>query len=420
MLIRSLTFAVIMSGPIASAVQSQQAAACTTTWSRPRQITIGSAYVNIETPQIVHTHAGIALFGDNAFAVTPTDSGFMPVVGRPRSEHMIAGMLLRPDGATVPIPAPAGIRSFIDVRAAGEGGIAHVLWGSSADTSSMQFRHVNALWYARFDGTAWTRPELVLADSTLLWRHQLNSFVVADGRAHLTVLREDGPGIPEVLHVVRGPTGPSSVRRTGFRALYTDLIVDPRGPLWLATIASDRSDRAKVLIRRSDDGGQSWDKPVDLYRSGLGTAYDAKIIATPSGRLYAAWIVEPRSDVTGRADRILLATSNDRGTNWHPLPMITAVPDVRDLRLLPEGRDAAQIAFHTDEADGQVVWTRIDSAQSNPRVAFGPTWFAANLAAPTPDTLYLAWPEWRVAGPERIPALMLSRRRSCLESSAVP
>jgi hypothetical protein len=80
---------------------------------------------------------------------------------------------------------------------------------------------------------------------------------------------------------------------------------------------------------------------------------------------------------------------------------------------VPDGQGAVHLSFHHDGNGGQVTGVRFERAQWEGRVTFGPTPFAANLYAVTPDSLVMAWPEWRTAGPERIPAMMVSRWTSC-------
>lgn len=428
MLIRSLSLAPVIAGLLGSAAlialpgasrparPVAPAAACTTAWSTPRPIMIGPGYVHIDTPQIVATRAGVALFGDNAFAAKPTDSGFVAVAGWPRGAGMIAGVLLGRSGDVVPIPIPPGVRAFIGVRAASDGAVAHVFWAGSADTSSMQFLHVNSLWYARFDGVRWTTPELVLADSTFSWTLQRTAIAVAGGRAHVaTQIRRRASLLEDLLHVMRATNGPGFVTRPGFQAMYADLAAAPDGRLWLATITGGEGDRTRVVVRRGNRGGEpAWGDSVVLYRHARTAAYDPRIVVTPNGTLYVAWIVEPPGRVSGGADRIEVAVSTDHGATWRRLPPITAEPTVRDVHASADGPGGVQLTFHTDSAEGLVVVTRGDGAGWGPRTTFGPTWFAAVLAAPTSDTLYLAWLEWRDGGPERMPGLMLSRRRSCL------
>jgi hypothetical protein len=236
---------------------------------------IGTGYVMVDAPQVVATPEGTAFLGDNALAAEPTDSGFLPVVGWPRGAGMLAGIMIRPDGDVVPIPAPPGVRAFIAVRAVSDAGVAHVFWGGSADTSSLQFQHVNALWYAQFDGRRWTQPERIFADTSIQhWFPQPTAIVVAEGRAHVMTPLAGRMLGEDVLHVVRDAQGQGSVRRLGFAATYTSLAAYPDGVLVLATIRGKRPDRARVLMERSTDGGRSWSPPVEVYRSGLGTAYD--------------------------------------------------------------------------------------------------------------------------------------------------
>lgn len=377
---------------------------------------LGNGYVHVEAPQIVATRTGTAFLGDNAVAAEPTDSGFVPVAGWPRGAGMLAGFLVRPNGDVVALPSPPRVRAFIGVRAASHAGVAHVFWAGSADTSAHQWQHLNALWYARFDGDRWTEPEMVLADTTVLWASQSTSVVIADGRAHLTAPLNEGILGGNVLHVVRDAHGRGTAKRLGFQALYTHLAAYSDGTLVLATISGARPDRAQVLIRRSTDGGRSWDAPTVVYRSGLGTAYDPRLVVTPDGSLYAAWIVEAPG-VPGRAASIHASVSTDRGTTWRGLAAATAAPEVRDLWAVADGQGTVHIVFHSGENDGVAVGMSLLDDHWGSRFTRGPTPFAATMYALTPDSLYLAWHEWREGGPERIPSMMVSRRTLCPDIS---
>lgn len=425
MLTRSLTLAAAIAGLTATAALTavrntqhgittprQAAAPCTSTWSPHRAMMFGKGHIHIEAPQIVATRQGTAYLGDNAYAIAPTDSGFALLAGQPRGAAMLGGFLVRPDGAVVPIPGPPGVRAFIGVRATAHAGVAHVFWAGSADTSSAQWRHVNSLWYAQFDGERWTQPELILADTALIWMHQLTGVAFADGRAHLTTPVEGSTLVGDVLHVVRAAGGPGSATRLGFGALYTSLAAAPDGTLWLATIDGDRHDRARVLVRRSPDGGRSWSEPALVYRSGMGTAYDPRLAVTRDGSLYAAWIVEAATS-PGRAESIYVAFSADKGSTWRPLPALLGVPDVRDLWAIADASGRLHLSFHSGERDGRVVGAMLEGLQWGSRFTFGPTPFAAILSAPDTEAIHLTWYEWQAIGPDRIPRIMVSRRRFC-------
>jgi hypothetical protein len=378
---------------------------------------LGKGYIHVDAPQVVATRRGTAFLGDNALAAAPTDTGFVAVAGWPRGANMVAGFLVQPGGEVAPIPPPPGVRAFIGVRAASHDGIAHVFWAGSADTSSMQFQHVNALWYAQFDGARWTAPERVFADTTLtLWAHQATSVIIEAGRAHLTAPLSTRLFGDDVLHVVRDRQGRGTVTRLGFEALYTQLARYSNDVLILATIIGAGPDRARVLVRRSADGGSSWSPPSVVYRSGLGTAYDPRLAVTPDGLLYAAWIVEAK-DRPHRAESVYVARSDDQGVTWTSLPVLTAAPKVRDLFAVPDRRGVVHISLHSDENDGIVVGASLEGGQWRHRYTRGPTPFAAILQTVTPDSLDLVWHEWHVAGPERIPTMMVSRRTTCPDIS---
>ena len=413
-----LLLVVLVACAALTTLQSKSGAAipCDLTWSAPQPLRFSDAEIRIIDPQIVATRRGIAFLGDNAFAFAPTDTGFVLPVGWPGSgDRMIAGFMLRPDGGVTPIPPPPGARAFMGVKAASDGAIAHVFWGWFDDTTVTDSDRINSVSYARFDGVEWSNPELLLRDSNLVWEHQASSVLVSQGRAHLMAIGRGARFRPEVIHVVRDAVGGGSLTRPGFQALYANLATSAEGALWLATIGRGQSDRALVQVRRSTDGGGRWSEPVTLHRSGRGTASDPRLAVTPTGSLFAGWIEDDPSRPVFSANRVSFATSVDNGASWQSLPAISA-PRVRDLWVLADGPAALQISLHTSNPEGAVVGIRWDGGQWSPWSTFGqPTWFAAMLAAATPDSLYMAWQEWRFLGPERVPAVIVSRRRSCLD-----
>lgn len=421
MMARSIGLALAIAGLVACAAITTVRSAgeagaapppCTPAWSEPQQLRFGRGLVYVESPQIVATRAGIALLGDNALAAEPTDSGFMPVVGWPRGRTgMLAGMLLRSDGTLDPIPIPSGVRAFIGVRAVSHNGVAHVFWGGSADTSADQSSHLNGLWYSQFDGKRWTPPEHVVEDTTIMWSIQLNAITLAGGQAHVTALLKGPIGGGRVLHVVRDRAGQGSVSRLDFDALYTHLAAYPDGTLLLAMIHGSRANRAQITVRRSQDRGRSWSEPSVVFSSGLGTAFDPRLVVATDGSLYVTWLAEPAG--VARTDSILVARSRDRGLSWERLPGLGVAPDARDLWAVAGPNGSVHIAYYWSGGEGGIAGARLLDGAWHDTFARGPTPFAPILAAITPESLYLAWDVWSHGGPERMPTKMLSRRVSC-------
>ena len=390
-------------------------APCHVAWSAPQHLMLGDAYLYIEAPQIVRTRAGVAMLGDNAMAVTPTDSGFVPRVGWTRdTERAIAGFLLRPSGDFVPIARPAIARPFIGVKAVSDGEAAHVFWAGSDDTGSSRRDHVNALYYARFDGTKWTRAEQLLADTTLHWESQLTGATWAPSGAHLVVAARTSPAGRELVHVTRDASGRGSITRMAVPAIYANLAADTLGTLWLATIDGIPGDEPGIRVRRSDDGGRNWGQPVLAHASGATTANDPRLVATPDGSLYLGWIVQPPGMVAGRAQVIEFAHSADRGATWRRIPSVRA-SGVRGLQAVSDGRSAFQISFISGDSGGTAVGSRFAEGTWGEQRPWAITWFAPSLAAPRRDSLYAVWLEWRELSTERFPTAVMSRRRSCLE-----
>lgn len=392
------------------------AVTCSTTWSAPRHLRLGAGHVHVELPQIVATRGGTVLLGDNAVAVAATDGGFVPVAGRPRGAGKLAGFRLGPGDEVAPLPAPPGVGAMIHVHAIGLDGVAHVFWGGSDDTSSMQFQQINALWYARFDGVSWTPPELVVREPLPLLVTASTALIRAGDRVHL-MIPSPPPESRGVLHVVRDREGRGETRRHDLTAGYVALAAEGAENLVLATVTPTPGARTHLAVRRSTDGGRTWGDALVLFAERPVTVYDPQLLRAATG-LYATWIPSIGSG-PWQTETVLVARSRDGGRSWTRLPPVGAGPAVRDPRLARGPDGALHLAIHANDASGgAVIVTELRDSTWGPRVIFGPTPFAAVLATPVPDSQYLAWTEWLHAGPERVPALLVSRRALCPGTAA--
>jgi hypothetical protein len=414
---RSIVLGLIIVGLAACAagIAARRSGRCVAgQWSPPDQLMIGrDGLVHVEAPQMVATKGGLAFFGDNALVLNVTDSGFGRIAGWPRGPGMLAGVIRKPDGHFEPIALPHDLRSFIAVRAIGDGsGHAHVFWGESSDTTSGQSEHVQGLMYAQFDGTRWSTPERVLADTTMTWMLALTAIAAASGDVHIVVPTRHHPD-DATIHVRRRASGEWIIQRLPLKAMYATLAASPDGTLWLGYIRSGSpTDRAAVSIVRSTDGGTTWMSPRDIRRTGHGDAYAVRIVPT-AGALYAVWessppIAPPAGPMLvvphDRHDSLQAAVSRDAGLTWTTLRGLSVPTGVGGLEAALGEDGAVHVVFQTmNDSTPVIVTAALRDSQWTELVTLVPSPFWPTMAAPGGDSLLVSWDDWRTAGPERVP-----------------
>lgn len=342
-----------------------------------------NAYVEI--PDVVPTAHGVAFIGSPAlfYRIGSGDTLRDAFGGR------LAGMV-RSGGRTAPIPLPPGMRDIYAPRAlAGDGGVAHVVWGTATGEPSVyEPGYVTALWYATFDGERWGTPERIAdADSAdyFLWSQaQASDLVRRRDSLFLAVIRAKAQEVT-VFRRAAGRWTATAVQLEG--AVYAALSADDSGRLFLGTVAPRAepggSDRNSVLMLRSSDGGATWSAPYLLHRSGRGAARELRLVATDDGRTVAVWAQSNPPDHF-LADSLLIAASGDGGVAWRREPSLAwdglwhvRAAARRGGRLLVLLGDTAGAGLARRGADG--AWTPL---------RIGPRFMGTPSLSSVGDTLF--------------------------------
>src|SRR6266566_2677593 len=136
----------------------QRAATCRAEWTPTRALTTGPRrFAVVTAPAIVPLGRRVALLGLAAELSDDREVSSAPV---------FSGVILGSNGETTLVPRPSGTGLPVTSVALADGpGHAHVLWGTAGDSAARAGgASPDSIWYARFDGRAWSAPELVFVN----------------------------------------------------------------------------------------------------------------------------------------------------------------------------------------------------------------------------------------------------------------
>lgn len=423
----ALTLAALVACAAVTSMRSTRTSACR--WSEARPLMVGAdGLVHVETPQVVATAGGLAFLGDNTLILAARDSVFERLGGWPRGPGMLGGVIRRPGGRFEAVPLPYHLRAYVSVRAVSDdAGTAHVFWGGSSDTTSDQHRHVTSIWYARYDGRAWSEPEQVYADTALRWNTTFTTIAASGGDVHVMA----PAGSLErgyLVHVWRQPDGRWIVRRLPFAAMYVSLAAERGGTLHLGYIHPAGASRTAVSVVRSTDRGRTWSEPIELHRSGTSGNWGLQVVATGPRTVYALWEASRPMPAPSGMDDIRMTSelhdsvqamvSSDAGFTWRRLPGLHVPGGAEGLQATGGPDAAVHAAFKTGWGDSAVLnAARLAAEGWGPAVAVGPGPFRPTIAGHR-DTLYVTWDDWRSAGSWRVP-LTLHATYTCADRPGV-
>lgn len=290
------------------------------TWSSPRELrTERNEAAYVEAPQLVPARAGLLLIGFPTIVSSDLADSVRYLVGV--SERQAAGLILQRDGRVRTIPLPDGFRHLLYPRAVSDGrGGAHVVWGTAADPAA-SVPLVDTLWYARFDGAHWDRPEVVETELPVRWSSiGPSSLILRGDRLYASVPgRRSGSSAAVFVFI-----------RSGGRWRTTTLVIGPaevaysalawvRGSLILATIAADISspapDHNSVFVQVSADEGATWTMPRLLRRSGSAGAFDPALLLSKGDSARLVWAQQREGSAVTQI--VAMRVTGDAGATWH-------------------------------------------------------------------------------------------------------
>lgn len=209
----------------------------------------------------------------------------------------------------------------------------HLVWAEPNPDSLAQFQKKNTaahpprprrVYYARYDGTRWTNPELVFQSRNrfgIQWDSDFKpAFQISpEGRAHLIFTRMP---FGTFIHSRREPEqGEWTVDTLHFSGSQRALAVGGNGTLVLAHMNEKEkggpSGMDNLYIARSTNGGRTWKRsPVSSSkRDTTGRIYYVELVGRPDNGLHLLWGSQKGTKMF-RVSRIQHARSTDGGRTW--------------------------------------------------------------------------------------------------------
>lgn len=213
----------------------------------------------------------------------------------------------------------------------------------------------------------------------------------ADGKLYLSFVTLKGRGnVPNATWISKSTDGGRTLSKplkvSGGLAFQVRLVTDPREPrrlymTWLqgkevGTLKFTQPGNAIVAVR-SDDGGSSWSRPVNVSRPSRERVVAASPTVGPAGELYVVFLDlgEDRLDYNGGHEgkggppypgpvSLVLGRSSDRGRTWKESVVddrlhlinrfIVFLPLLPSVAVAPDGR--VYVAYHDGRAGDPDVW----------------------------------------------------------------
>lgn len=343
-----------------------------------------------------------------------TDPGFQNIrsVGQPAGENL-----------------PAGSPPFQPTGSAGPGGSLHLAWVEAHPDSVANYKQTDVqspfaqrVYYARYDGTSWSRPQMLYRSldrenyglANLGWYDDLKGAlqVGPDGEPHVVfdhmwrpisihLSRQERPWRVDTMQYDRGER---------FKVGSRDMAIGKNGHLVVAYEAfggEEAIENSQVRVARSTDGGDTWtgttvlgpEQRIKNEKAG-GSPRHVRVAGHPNDTLHVVWGRKTKMN-TFSAQELWHAWSADGGASWSVssplnLPQNSSFDDlyvVTDgcgtLHVLTQLRHLQEVGTSSDlyyatwrSEDG---WTELQSVMP------GSAYVHGAALAPWKGHLHLMW-----------------------------
>ena len=295
--------------------------------------------------------------------------------------YNIQQALAQDDGWSEPqvISTPPGVSWFPDV-AADAFGSTHIVWCQTIPKEKAGLQE--QVYYTRWDGTEWLEPNDIVAPSPDIVRNAIatdrqgNAHLLFGGSVHnpLSLYHQAAP----VNDAWSAATWSSPHRISQGVSYMGDMVIDSQDTIHiiyddtLGYTAEEQPIRSDIFYRHSNDGGQTWTRPLDLALSPLTGSSRPSIELDSSDTLHVTWDEGwDRLSGKGLPEQGVYVSSANGGETWTPAQIIT-YPEttVAQLTAGSDGRGGVMLVwratsrpefFYQWSTDGGHSWGEPDT-----------------------------------------------------------
>ena len=207
-------------------------------------------------------------------------------------------------------------------------------------------------------GQTFTAPALVTPDPG--GNSPSAPAMAADGTVYMTFIRRYDGGDSELL-VARstdnGATWENGVidKQAAIGVQYDSakIVVDPKRGFLYMVYADQRDGRSEVFFRRSQDGGDTWERAVRLKTSPGGSSFSPAIAVAPDGRIEVVFYRAQRKDL----DDVHATYSTDGGATFAEDVKLNDRPINREIGYWNEVGDDSLPAVAATNAGAFFAWS---------------------------------------------------------------